>query len=76
MKINYLDLHEYSEVHEIIEFRDGCIWKTKSRGYVSNEISKELDPAKFYIGPVGMEILNKARDDGYIGNIELPEFKD
>lgn len=46
--INSYDSYKFSELHRITQWRDGCIYKTESEGFIS-DTDKEKYPADLYV---------------------------
>lgn len=68
LKIN---LFEYSEVHAILEWKDGYIKKTCFTGqYIKTSESKGLDPKKYVVSSISTSLTG----GDYSGSVKLTMF--
>lgn len=68
MKIPSYEAHNYVEVFEIVQWKEGTIYKTKSTGkYILIDNVSKLDKNKYTVAPISTKLLKQ-------DTIELTEF--
>jgi len=51
----------YSEVYEIVEWRDGCVFKTKSIGFIHNDDAHKFSKDKYILSSLSTKLTRNQR---------------
>lgn len=66
MFVDELTIHEYREVFEILEYKDGCVYKTRPTGQFVHRAEVVLLPENYRSATISTSLINRVREEGMI----------
>ena len=78
MFVDELSIHDYREVFEILEYKDGCVFRTRSTGQFVHRAEVVLLPENYRHCTISTSLIIRVQNEGfvYLSIDNSPELSD
>ena len=66
MFVDELTIHEYREVFEILEYKDGMVYRTRSTGQFVHRAEVSLLPENYRHSTISTSLMIRAKNEGFV----------
>lgn len=66
MFVDELSIHDYREVFEILEYKDGCVFRTRSTGQFVHRAEVVLLPENYRSATISTSLMIRVQNDGFV----------